>query len=227
MTPVPRWRGLNALRSTGDSPATLRCTNNEGRPATRASGTESDQGCLTTQTLAWHTSAMPHIWDKNRLHPGESGYEPAYRRRGETRRWVDKDSHGWEIRFSVDLVDGRLSLTDLSITPTEPGYALTQSVLRQLPIAQWERETFADESTRLVTLASEVPSAPHAGRRHSDDELRHVAAVYLTALNARLPVQQTVAEVLGLPLSTATKRIVAARKKGYIPPATRKETTDE
>jgi len=151
-------------------------------------------------------------------------YQPTYTRKDEVRQWVDKDGREWEVRFSVHLIDDRLSITDLSISPTGPGYALTQSVLRQLPLAEWERSTFADESVRLVTLAPPRSSRPHGGRRHSDDELRNVAAIYLTALNARLPVQQTVAEALGLPLSTATKRIVAARKKGFIPPATRKDT---
>ncbi|MDA2995327.1 MAG: hypothetical protein O3A04_08135 [Actinomycetota bacterium] len=92
-----------------------------------------------------------------------------------------------------------------------------------MPIAEWEREALAGEATHLATLTADSASAPHSGRRHSDEELRRVADIYMAALNARQPVQKTVAEALGLSLSTATKRIVAARKKGYIPPANRKE----
>lgn len=57
----------------------------------------------------------------------------------------------------------------------------------------------------------------HSGRQHSDDELQSVADVYRSAFKKSLPVQQTVAETLGIPLSTATKRIMAARRKGLIP----------
>lgn len=131
---------------------------------------------------------------------------------------MDKDGRSWIVRFAIAPIDGRLSLLNLVIEPENAGYGLTQSVLRQLPIAEWERETLSPEATHLVNLAQSGPSKPHAGRRHSDEELRHVANIYMAALNARLPVQRTVAEALGLSLSTATKQIVAARKKGFIPP---------
>ena len=48
------------------------------------------------------------------------------------------------------------------------------------------------------------------------DELQTIADIYLDAFENHLPVQQTVAKALNIPLSTACKRIVAARKKGLI-----------
>lgn len=158
--------------------------------------------------------------------PRPHEYEPAYRGFGETRSWTDKDGHGWQIQFSIKKVGERLSLTDLSISPSQDGYALTQSVLRQLPIAEWEREMFVEEAAHLATLSQRSESAPHSGRRYSNDELRQVAKIYLTALNARLPVQKTVASALGLSLSTATKRIVAARRYGYLPPVQKDRAKD-
>lgn len=173
--------------------------------------------------MACHTSSMPNTADEPTPPYPSEGYGRAYKGFERIVRWTDKDGHGWKIAFRVENLDGRLSLTDLSVSPVSNGYALTQTILRDMPIAEWEREALADEVTHLATLTAGSESAPHSGRRHSDTELRQVADIYMAALNARQPVQKTVAEALGLSLSTATKRIVAARKKGYIPPANRKE----
>ena len=150
-------------------------------------------------------------------YPSET-YGGAYRGFEHRIAWTDKDGHEWSVSFTVENVDGRLSLTNLSVAPVSSGYALTQTILREMPIAEWEREALAGEAIHLATLTTSSESAPHSGRRHSDAELRRVADIYMAALNARRPVQKTVAEALGLSLSTATKRIVAARKKGFIPP---------
>ncbi len=173
--------------------------------------------------MACHTFDMPNKANEpTPTYPSEY-YGGAYRGFEHRVRWASKDGHEWSVSFTVDNVDGRLSLTNLSVAPVSSGYALTQTILRDMPIAEWEREALAGEATHLATLTADSASAPHSGRRHSDEELRRVADIYMAALNARQPVQKTVAEALGLSLSTATKRIVAARKKGYIPPANRKE----
>ena len=166
---------------------------------------------------------MPHQANEpTPAYPSEM-YGEAYRGFERDFTWSDKDGHGWRVSFRVQNVDGRLSLTNLSVSPLSRGYALTQTILRDMPIAEWEREALEGEATHLATLTAGSASAPHSGRRHSEAELRRVADIYMAALNARRPVQKTVAEALGLSLSTATKRIVAARKKGFIPPANRKE----
>jgi DNA-binding transcriptional regulator LsrR (DeoR family) len=56
----------------------------------------------------------------------------------------------------------------------------------------------------------------HKGRTHTEDELREVAEIYMAAFQAHRPVQKTVADMLGVSVSTAAKRIMAARQSGYI-----------
>jgi DNA-binding transcriptional regulator LsrR (DeoR family) len=59
-------------------------------------------------------------------------------------------------------------------------------------------------------------STAHQGREHSDAELQRVAEVYMVAYKAHLPVQKIVANAFGVSVSTAAKRIMVARRKGFI-----------
>ena len=181
---------------------------------------------VANQQMACYNIGMPFTPVATSGYQSSRLFEPRSAKRDFVRAWADNTGNEWEVRFSVQMIADRLSIADLKITPVAPGYPLTQTVLRQLPIVEWEREAFQEESAQLQTLTPLTQSLPHSGRRHSDDELRHVAQIYLTALNARLPVQKTVAETLGIPLSTATKRITAARRLGFLPPAARNTDSD-
>lgn len=72
------------------------------------------------------------------------------------------------------------------------------------------------KTTKRDTITKrKIPA--HQGRQHSMYELQTVAAIWLEAKKNGLPVQQTIARAMDVPLSTATKRIMAARKRGLIP----------
>lgn len=55
------------------------------------------------------------------------------------------------------------------------------------------------------------------GKRHSDRYLRNVASLYIDAYNNGVPVEPAVAQALGVPLSTASKQIMSARRRGLLP----------
>lgn len=142
-------------------------------------------------------------------------------------RWHDNSGNPWDITLEISNLDGQLALTGITIRPLHPGYRLTQRTVRQIPITDLERTALATQAAHLATFTPPAESAPHSGRTLSDSELKLVADIYRTAERARLPVQRTVAETLGIPLATATRRIMVARQKGFLPPAPRKGKTHE
>jgi hypothetical protein len=134
--------------------------------------------------------------------------------------WTDHNGRNWSITVKVVPQFG-YALSELSIRPTSPGYALTQTIVRQMPILEWERTTLAAHAAHLTTAATALHSPPHSGRPHSDHDLSLVADIYRTALNARLPARKAVADAFNISQSTAAKRVMAARKRGLLPPVRR------
>jgi hypothetical protein len=59
------------------------------------------------------------------------------------------------------------------------------------------------------------------GKRHNERYLRNVASIYIDAYDNDVPVQEAVAQALGVPISTATKQIMSARRRGLIPTSER------
>lgn len=101
---------------------------------------------------------------------------------------------------------------------TDPAkhYALLRRHEREWP-ALWEAITGLIGPALTVTPPAIDPVPAHSGRAHTVDELTKVADVYQHARVMGRPVQRAVATALGVPLSTATKRIMAARHAGLIP----------
>lgn len=67
----------------------------------------------------------------------------------------------------------------------------------------------------------------HHGRQHTEAELRDIALTYKKFSNSGVPVQKSVAESLGVCVSTANKRVMAARQAGLIPKYDGKTPTTE
>ena len=139
--------------------------------------------------------------------------------------WMDSKGNGWNIEISTSPIHGRNEPVRLTIKPLDQNTRLLQSTLREIPFSQflqdWDKYP-ANLSKRPYRISGAMNSSvletksKRGSRRLTMDELQTIADIYLDAFENHLPVQQTVAEALNIPLSTACKRIVAARKKGLI-----------
>jgi hypothetical protein len=127
-----------------------------------------------------------------------------------------RDANGsqWRVEVEFKAVSGRIGISSLSISSVDGKTALTRRVLRDLSLDQLFRDSMATEGKQLSKRNRKVTG--HKGRTHTEDELREVAEIYMAAFQAHRPVQKTVADMLGVSVSTAAKRIMAARQSGYI-----------
>lgn len=132
--------------------------------------------------------------------------------------WNDDDGNQWLVALDLKVVGRVQGCSAVTVTAQTPGCLLSQSVLRQVPLAEIERAAFQTEVIEPTPQAS--GRGPQSGMALTDDDLQAVADAYITARNQRIPVQAFVADRFGVAVSTAAKRIAAARRHGFITPDT-------
>ena len=139
--------------------------------------------------------------------------------------WMDSKGNGWNIEISTSPIHGRNEPVRLTIKPLDQNTRLLQSTLREIPFSKflqdWDKYPGNPSQrsrgiTGAMTCSVLETKSKRGSRRLTIDELQTIADIYLDAFENHLPVQQAVAKALNIPLSTACKRIVAARKKGLI-----------
>ena len=130
------------------------------------------------------------------------------------------DSNGRKLLLSVEfkVFNDRPGIAAITIKTTDLSSPITRRMLSEIPLDKLFRDELAAESEHLKRVHRKYRGATaHQGRQHSDDDLRAVAEIYIAAYQAHMPVQNAVADALGISVSTAQKRIMAARKRGFIP----------
>lgn len=129
------------------------------------------------------------------------------------------DSIGRKLLLTAEfkLFNGRLDIATITITTTDLRSPITRRMLSEIPLDKLFRDELAVEAENLKrVLRNRKGTTAHQGRQHSDDDLLAVAEIYKAAFQARLPVQKAVADAFGISVSTATKRIMAARSRGFL-----------
>ena len=131
--------------------------------------------------------------------------------------FVDKSGSEWNVGVEFKTLSGRLGISSLTIWSKDGSETLSRRALSDLPLLHLFRDAMAVESELLAQInRPRRISTAHQGREHSDAELQRVAEVYMVAYKAHLPVQKIVANAFGVSVSTAAKRIMVARRKGFI-----------
>lgn len=134
-----------------------------------------------------------------------------------TARFVDSQGRTWEVSAEFKAVNGRPDIAALTIEATERGTFITRRLLHELPLEDLFGEALTQVARDIEGMTrNRRRSTSHQGRAHLDSELQAVADIYRAAYMARQPVQQAVAKALGVPVSTAAKRIMAARRRGFL-----------
>ena len=142
--------------------------------------------------------------------------------RGLEGRWSDSKGREWNISIETTIINGRHEPVGMHVFSDE-SVRLTQSIIRELPfkdfLQDWENfpHDFAQRRTGITgAMSVGEPKRSRGSARLSMYELQEVADIYMDAYKNHLPVQETVALTLGIPVSTACKRIAAARKQGLL-----------
>lgn len=112
------------------------------------------------------------------------------------RTYIDSQQNEWDIVIISKYSDREITAR------------LIKEVQDELP------NLFQPRQRRKLIDIQHIPA--HAGRKHTDKELKHVAQLYEIAYRNRIPVQQFIANAFKISPSTAAKRIMAARKHGFI-----------
>jgi hypothetical protein len=141
-------------------------------------------------------------------------------------RAVYRDTTGesWEVLAEFKLINGRIDIAAVTVRSIDLRTPVSRRLLGELQPHRLFREQLKTDLDKLTQLKrSRIDFKAHRGRPHSESELRSVADIYLAAHEARVPVQRAVAEALGVSVSTAAKRIMAARAIGFITPSRKNE----
>lgn len=138
--------------------------------------------------------------------------------------FVDTNGNQWTIAAEFKSSNGRPFISAISISPTIGSTPLTRRVLRDIEINKLFKDEIAREEKQFSRTRRKLRSkSAHQGRTHTDEDLKIVAEIFMSAYKANQPVQRAVAETLGISVSTAEKRIAAARRKGFITKENREE----
>ncbi len=138
-------------------------------------------------------------------------------------RWSAKGEPEVEVVLEWKPIKGRDEVVMILIL--SPGFRtpLTAADLRSIPfsiIENQERSRISEKSTKSNIerdlLSPEATRGAHSGKPLTDNDLQLVADLYREAHRTGCAIHRYVAEHLGVSESTAGKRVVAARREGFL-----------
>lgn len=139
-----------------------------------------------------------------------------------TAHWHPQEGPAWSVRFEYEEKNGRRFPVGMQIgAGGKTTEELTSRALREIPFAtifeEWLKQT---SRTRATPTVDPKVAGPLKGGPLPIEVLEKVAELYRSALDRGVPPNKFVAHELGISQSTATKRIVRARREGLLGPTT-------
>ena|GEM_PF-3416837 len=131
--------------------------------------------------------------------------------------YTDSNNKQWKVLVEFKVKRGRPDFHSLTIKSTSADAPITRRLLQELPLDQLFNEVLAKETAVYLKKYKQGSAKKHQGRAHSDAELMIVAEIYKKAYNGHQPVNKAIAVAFGIGQSTAAKRIMASRERGFIP----------
>lgn len=123
--------------------------------------------------------------------------------------------------LELDIVDGRLACTSVTVSRLEGGPPVTSERLRRIPIAQWVSWAAEDIAIREIVSDSKTrrfdwPPAEFALDGPTPEALEQVARVYAYCMaTGRAPTQE-LATRYGITKQTGSRWIATARRRGIL-----------
>ncbi len=145
--------------------------------------------------------------------------------------WPDAKAGPWRVELTFGLLDARIQCTGVQVSHQTADRAISQDLLRRVPLAKLIEEVRKDPPQKLTRLVLPGPfykvgemaqhnlgllAPPEIPARLNDQFLERVAAIY-----RRSPSKPTtaVAEHFGVSQTRAANWVRRARMKGLIPSA--------
>ncbi|MCG3772603.1 MAG: hypothetical protein JW384_03818 [Nitrosomonadaceae bacterium] len=129
--------------------------------------------------------------------------------------FTDKIGKKWDVTIATKLVNNRQDIMSVKIEATGSN-PISRRALASISLEELFGNDLAVLSPASSRILQQRKTTSRQGRAHSDEDLQTVADIYTAARKARIPVQRAVANTQGISVSTAAKRIMAARKAGMI-----------
>lgn len=138
--------------------------------------------------------------------------------------WKDSESRGWNVTLEWATVNGAPQPTGISIALARGEGTLNSSVLRELPIGALARYDLQHGAARVSSSRPNPQPAPkdrgpQRGQSLDPKILDQVARLYQQAVTTGVPPAMLIAHQFAISQSAAAKRIMAARKAGFLGPA--------
>jgi hypothetical protein len=144
--------------------------------------------------------------------------------------WKDEAGVKWEVTLGWGIVNGRYEAVEVRIIGPGRQRAVTSETLRRIPLGKFVRENrkrqqaereglqgkARDRRTKNFWRDDTMRWGGQRGVALTVEDLREVARVYGEARAWGDPVTKAVAERFKISESTAAKRIMRARRAGFI-----------